>query len=305
MPKKVTTKKKAPTKRKKKGVKFHLPPYVIAAVLVGVFILGAAAFFIVDKVIDSNRAPDKIAIVKKIPKPEPPTVKIPPPVKIPDYKYKVAIVIDDMGRDISKLRRLVEIDSEINIAILPYLRDSEIIARETYAKGWNVLLHLPMEPQNVAMHNPGEGALLTTMTKERVRSTILKDLDSIPHVTGMNNHMGSKFTEDESLMKVVMDTARERGVFFLDSKTTAKSVGERLARRMGVKTASRSVFLDNSRDKEYIRGQVEELIRLAKLNGTAIGIGHPHLETISVIIEKEADFARAGVKLVRLDELVR
>ena len=98
---------------------------------------------------------------------------------------------------------------------------------------------------------------------------------------------------------------KDRGVFFLDSKTTAKSVGERLARRTGVRTASRSVFLDNKQDKDYIRGQVEELIRIAKLNGSAIGIGHPHPETISVIIEKEADFERAGVKLVRLDELVR
>ena len=79
----------------------------------------------------------------------------------------------------------------------------------------------------------------------------------------------------------------------------------KLAAGMGVKTASRSVFLDNKQDKDYIRGQVEELIRIAKLNGTAIGIGHPHSETISVIIEKEADFERAGVKLVRLDELVR
>ena len=168
-----------------------------------------------------------------------------------------------------------------------------------------MILHLPMEPQNVAVHNPGQGALLTTMTAEEVRSTINATLDSVPHAVGFNNHMGSKFTEDEFLMKVVIDTAKARGVFFLDSKTTSKSVGEKLARKMGVKTASRSVFLDNSQDEDYIRGQVDELIRIAKLNGTAIGIGHPHSETINVIIEKEADFERAGVKLVRLDELVR
>ena len=107
--------KKAPVKRKKKGVKFQLPPYVIAAVLVGVFILGAAAFFVVDNIIDGRGAPDTVAIVKPVIKPAP------PPTKKPTYKYKVAIVIDDMGRDIGKLRRLTELDSEINIAILPYL----------------------------------------------------------------------------------------------------------------------------------------------------------------------------------------
>ena len=215
------TKKKAPAK-KKKEVKLQLPPYVIAAVLVGVFILGAAAFFVVNKVLDSKSVPTTVAIVKDIPKPSVPAIKIPPPLKLPEYKYKVAIVIDDMGRDVNKLRRLSLVDSEINIAILPYLKDSEIVARETFERGWNVILHLPMEPQNIAVHNPGKGALLTTMTTDEVRSTINAGLDSVPHVIGFNNHMGSKFTEDSAMMKVVMDTAKNRGVFFLDSKTTDK-----------------------------------------------------------------------------------
>lgn len=291
-------------KKKKREIKFKASPYVIAAVLVGVFILGAVAFFLVGKVFDRDTGPDKVAIIKDIPKPPPPpVVKFPPP--LPVYKYKVAIVIDDMGRDISKLTELSQVDSAINIAILPYLKDSKAIADQTHERGWNVILHLPMEPQNIEKHNPGEGALLMSMTGAEVRSTIRSGLESVPHAIGINNHMGSRFTEDEALMKVVMDTAREEGVFFLDSKTTAHSVGEKLARKMGVKTASRSVFLDNVQDKEYIRGQIKELISLAKKNGTAIGIGHPYSETISVLIENEADFAREGVGLVRLDELVR
>ena len=291
-------------KKKKREIKLQASPYVIAAVMVGVFILGAVAFFLVDKVFDPGAGPDKVAIIKDIPKPPPPVaIKIPPP--LPKYKYKVAIVIDDMGRDISKLTKLSEVDSVINIAILPYLKDSKAIADQTHERGWNVILHLPMEPQDIEKHNPGEGALLMSMTREEVRSTIRGGLDSVPHAIGINNHMGSRFTEDEAMMKVVMDTAKEQGVFFLDSKTTSKSVGEKLARKMGVKTASRSVFLDNNQDKEYIRGQIEELIKIAKKNGTAIGIGHPHSETISVLIEKEADFAREGIGLVRLDELVR
>ncbi len=295
---------KGKPKKKKREIKLQTSPYVIAAVMVGVFILGAAAFFLVDKFLDRSSRPDKVAIIKDIPKPPPPpAIKIPPP--LPDYKYKVAIVIDDMGRDISKLRELQELEAAINIAILPHLKDSKAIAEQTHERGWNVILHLPMEPQNLEKHNPGEGALLMSMTGEEVRSAILGGLDSVPHAIGINNHMGSRFTEDEALMKVVIGTVKERGVFFLDSKTTSKSVGEKLARKMGVKTASRSVFLDNVQDKEYIRGQIEELISLAKKNGTAIGIGHPHSETISVLIEKEADFEREGIGLVRLDELVR
>ncbi|MEE9542614.1 MAG: divergent polysaccharide deacetylase family protein [Thermodesulfobacteriota bacterium] len=291
-------------KKKKREIKLEASPYVIAAVMVGIFILGAVAFFLVDKVLDRDTGPDKVAIIKDIPKPPPPpVVKIPP--ALPDYKYKVAIVIDDMGRDISKLNKLSELDSAINIAILPYLKDSKEIADKTHERGWNVILHLPMEPQNIEKHNPGEGALLMSMTGAEVRSTIRTGLESVPHAIGINNHMGSRFTEDEALMKVVMSAAREEGVFFLDSKTTAKSVGEKVAQEMGVKTASRSVFLDNVQDKEYIRGQIKELISVAKKNGTAIGIGHPYSETISVLIEIEAEFAREGVRLVRLDELVR
>ena len=291
-------------KKKKREIKLQASPYAIAAVIVGIFFLGAAAFFLVDRLLDRGDGPDKVAIIKDIPKP-PPAIEFPPPTTLPDYKYKVAIVIDDMGRDISKLTELSELDSAINIAILPHLKDSKAIADETHERGWNVILHLPMEPQNIEKHNPGEGALLVSMTGEELRNTIRSDLESVPHAIGINNHMGSRFTEDEALMKVVMSAAKEEGVFFLDSKTTAKSVGEKLAQKMGVKTASRSIFLDNSQDKEYIRGQIEELISVAKKNGTAIGIGHPHPETISVLIEKEADFEREGIGLVRLDELVR
>ncbi|MEE9543777.1 MAG: divergent polysaccharide deacetylase family protein [Thermodesulfobacteriota bacterium] len=298
--------RKGKSQKKRKQVKLNFSPVLLAAILLGVFILGAAAFFIIDRFTDAPGAPEKIAIVKEIPKPVPP-IKPPvfPPPIIPAYKYRAAIVIDDMGRDISKLRDLMEVDVPINIAILPYLKDSVLVAEEANARGWNVILHLPMEPRDIEKHNPGKGALLTGMTTEEVRIVVNGDLDAVPFAVGMNNHMGSRFTEDKLLMGVVLETAKERGVFFLDSKTTNKSVGQSLARKMGVKSAARSVFLDNSQDKEYISAQIEELIRLAKKNGTAIGIGHPHLETISVIRERALDFERAGVRLVSLEELVK
>lgn len=297
-------KTKGNSRKKKRQVKINTSPVLIAAVLVAVFILGAAAFFLINSFMKGPGAPEKVAILKKIPKPAPPIKPLPPPV-IPVYKYKAAIVIDDMGRDISKLRELMEVDVPINIAILPYLKDSRIVAEEANERGWNVLLHIPMEPQNIEKYNPGKGALLMGMTTEEVRSAVNDGLDAVPYAIGMNNHMGSRFTEDERLMMVVLEAAKERGVFFLDSKTTNRSVGQSLARKMGVKSASRSVFLDNSQDKEYISAQIEELIRIARQRGTAIGIGHPHLETISVIREKADDFERAGVRLVSLEELVR
>jgi polysaccharide deacetylase 2 family uncharacterized protein YibQ len=295
------------TRKKNKEVSIKTSPAIIAVVLVAVFILGAAAFFIVDRIAGGPNAPEKVATIKPVPKPTPPGVKLPPPtpVMIPDYKYKVAIVIDDMGRDISRLTELMKVDEPINIAILPYLKDSELVASTANERGWNVILHLPMEPQNVEKHNPGKGALLMNMTPGEVRDVFNGSLDAVPYAIGLNNHMGSRFTEDERLMRVVLGEAKERGVFFLDSKTTNKSVGQSLAKKMGVKSATRSVFLDNQQDKEYISAQIEELIRLAKKNGTAIGIGHPHVETINVIKERAGDFERAGVKLVSLEELVK
>ena len=220
--------------------------------------------------------PPQVAKIEKPPGP-PVTVHIP--------KAKVAIVIDDMGQDIRPLRDILEIDAPISIAVLPFLPHSKDIATEASLKGREVLLHLPMEPKDSDKNDPGKGAVFTNMTAAQVAEQVKRDIDAVPFITGVNNHMGSRFTEDERLMRIVLNITKTKNLFFLDSKTTNKSTGYRLAKTMDVKTASRQVFLDNEEDIDYIKGQILELVEIAKKRGSAIAIGHPHPSTIAALKE--------------------
>jgi len=233
---------------------------------------------------------------------EKPQLPIPPKPHL--HKAKVAIVIDDLGLDIERLRDILDIDAPIAVAVLPFLPYSREIAEEASLSGREVLLHLPMEPKDSANNDPGEGAVFTYMSEAEVAGQVRKDIAAIPHIVGINNHMGSKFTENEKLMKIVLETAKERNLFFLDSKTTNKSAAHRLAKEMGLKTASRHVFLDNNKDDvEYIKGQILELIEIAKKRGAAVGIGHPHQTTITAIKEM-LPMLNEDVEVVPLSPLI-
>lgn len=217
---------------------------------------------------------------------------------------RVAIVIDDLGHDLRRLRDLLEVDAAITVAVIPHLKYSRDVSREAHLKGWEVLLHLPMEPKDSARNDPGKGALLTSMRASEVRAQVVEDLSEVPHAAGINNHMGSRFTEDETLMRAVLDVVKARGMFFLDSRTTPGSVAGRLLTEMGVKGVERNVFLDNTRSPEYIRGQIRELISIARRNGKAVAIGHPYPETIETLRGSMETLHAEGIEVVRLSELL-
>ncbi len=229
-----------------------------------------------------------------------------PPVSLPGIrKARVAIVIDDMGRDMDSLRLLLEINIPISVAVLPYLSYSEEVAEEAKAKGGEVLLHMPMEPQDMLTNDPGKGVLLTRMTKEEVITQVENNIDAVPYIDGVNNHMGSRFTEDERLLKVALEVIKKRGnLFYLDSRTTTNSRGYELAKEMGIKTAVRKIFLDNEQDMVYIKDKVDELIRVAKRDGKAIAIGHPYDVTFKAIQEMIPRFKEEGIEVVKVSELI-
>ncbi len=247
------------------------------------------------KAVPSGPAPDKTAE----PVPVPPEQR---PVQ-PDYP-RMAIVIDDMGPDLNKLRELIGIGGPVTVAVMPHQRYSKETADEAYANGLDVLMHLPMEPKDTGVNNPGKGALLVAMTPREVRARMAEDFETVPHAIGINNHMGSRFTENEPLMREVLDVLRTRELFFLDSRTTSMSVAGKLAREMGVRNLDRNVFLDNNRDVAYIKRQLSEAARIARKNGTAVAIGHPYPETIQALRESVPGLDAAGIRVVRLSELV-
>jgi polysaccharide deacetylase 2 family uncharacterized protein YibQ len=227
-----------------------------------------------------------------------------PTIGVEVRRPRVAIVIDDMGYDMRRFRSLLEVDAQITVAVLPHLRFSREVALEAYSNGWEVLLHLPMEPRDMASNDPGKGALLTAMGEGEVRLRMEEDLKGVPHASGVNNHMGSRFTEDPVLMRTVLDVVRDHKMFFLDSRTTSGSVAGTLAREMGVKGVERTVFLDNTRDEEYIKARLKELVSIARERGKAVAIGHPYPETIDALKSMVGAMQQDGIEVVRVSDLV-
>jgi polysaccharide deacetylase 2 family uncharacterized protein YibQ len=233
------------------------------------------------------------------PVPAPPEAVVPPPVR-----PRLAIIIDDMGPDIKKLRELLEVGGPLTIAVMPHMKDSGQISNLASSRGLDVIVHMPMEPRELLEHNPGGSALLVSMGPEEIRAKVEAGLRTVPDAIGINNHMGSRFTEDEQRMREVMKVVKKKEMLFVDSRTTSKSVAGRVARELGVPSADRNVFLDNTRDVEYIKGQLREAARLAQKSGSAIAIGHPYPETIKALREAVPGLAAGGVDVVGVSEVV-
>ncbi|MBI5894366.1 MAG: divergent polysaccharide deacetylase family protein [Deltaproteobacteria bacterium] len=227
----------------------------------------------------------------------------PLPEVIEKIKPKIAIVIDDMGQDIKQLRELLGVDIPITIAILPFLPHSKDVAEEADKNNMEILLHIPMEPKDIKNNNPGKGAILSTMPEDKIYDTLLKDIEAVPHIKGVNNHMGSKLTEDEARIRIVLKAVKQKNLFFLDSKTTAKSLAYKIAKEIGLNAAQRQIFLDNEQDVSYIKNQITELIKMAKKNGSAIAIGHPHPSTFAAIKEMASELKSEEIEVVSVSQL--
>jgi hypothetical protein len=218
-------------------------------------------------------------------------------------KPEVAIIVDDLGYQKEIAERILNLNYPITISVLPFLSHSQSVAQMGKEKGMTVLLHLPMEPHNSSV-NPGKGAIFSTMSEEDIRNKVSSNLLSFPDIDGVNNHMGSKITENEEIMRIVLTEIKKRGIFFVDSMTSPNSIGYRLSKEMGIKTAYRSVFLDNEKDIDYIRNQVNLLKEYAIRNGSAIAIGHPYCNTVEVLNEMDVLLESEGIEIVKLEELL-
>ena len=217
---------------------------------------------------------------------------------------RLAIIIDDLGYDPDAASLFEEIDLPLTMSILPATPHAKAIAQAARKRGCEIMLHLPMEPKNYPRLCPGPGALLTKMTAQKIQDTLRSHLADVPGVVGVNNHMGSCFTERSSQMEVVLKELKERRLFFVDSRTTRETVGYQLGRQLGIPVAQRSVFLDNNLSQKAIRFQMERLLRIAKQDGHALGIGHPHQDTFEVL-QDYAGRMKGEVEVVPASQLVR
>lgn len=202
----------------------------------------------------------------------------------------VALVIDDLGRSLEDVRRLEELGVPISYAVLPYEEQTPAVVSELRREGREILLHLPMEAKNG--EDPGPGALRLGMSPEELRDGTAAALQAVPGAVGVNNHMGSGMSADEPSMSAILQVLAGRGLFFLDSRTSADSVAYRTALSLGVPSAERQVFLDRDPNPAAIQEQFQRLLGLARARGAAVAIGHPHPETLAVL-ETEVPKAKA------------
>lgn len=217
---------------------------------------------------------------------------------------RIAIVIDDLGPNRSASAKAIDLDPAITLALLPYADGLEELIKDARAAGHELILHMPMEPLGNGAHDPGPNALLVDLSAEEVLNRLSWALKRLPGVRGLNNHMGSKFTADRTGMGLVLSEAKARGLYFLDSRTTAESVVASVAETHGVPTLTRDVFLDNQPNEEAIATQLKRAETIALESGQAIVIGHPYDATISVLKTWSVNALRRGFLLVPLSELL-
>ena len=221
-----------------------------------------------------------------------------------DFSPKVAFIIDDLGYETEVAKKIMELEFPIALSILPFLQYSEFTAEEGKKNNKDIMLHLPMEP-NDSDADPGPGAIKSYMSEEEIRQAVRDCILNFPYIIGVNNHMGSKITKDREIMEIVLEEIKGYNLFFIDSMTTKDSIAHQVANEVGVKTAVRSVFLDNESDMEYIKGQMLEVQKIALEKGEAIAIGHDRINTFYVLKRMIPELIRAGIEIVPVSELVK
>ncbi len=227
----------------------------------------------------------------------------PPPVAYPPANgARVALVIDDLGRSVEAVDRLAGLGVPVAGAVLPFEPQSTAVARRLASAGVEVLCHLPMEGQQGA--DPGPGALTLEMGRRRLARATREALTEVPGAVGVNNHMGSALSASSEGMRAILEVVAEEGLFYLDSRTGADSVGYRLALELGIPAAERQVFLDVERRPEAVRAQFAELLTAARERGAAIAIGHPDPTTLGVLAEELPRALAAGYEFVPVSFLL-
>lgn len=217
---------------------------------------------------------------------------------------RLAIILDDMGYDRAAADSAFSLQFPITVSVIPHLPLSAEVAEEAYRRGDQVLLHLPMEAE-AGDAKPEPIELRVGMRPEEVAQDLAGMLETVPHAAGVNNHQGSRATADAALMADLMPALRQRGLFFIDSRTTAATVAYDAAESAGVRSASRKVFLDDTPSRAAILSQLDLAARDATRDGFAIAIGHPHPATIAALAEGLPRLESRGIRLVFASDVAK
>ena len=209
-------------------------------------------------------------------------------------KGKLIFVFDDAGHNLEQLQYFLDLPFPCTIAVLPTLPNSRETARRIRAAGKELILHQPMQALNPNI-NPGDGAVKPGMDREEIKKIVASNVEEIGPIAGMNNHEGSLITSDEKAMEAVLELCREKNIYFLDSRTSSKSVVPQIAKKLNMNIWERAVFLDNKKDKAYMKKQIIEGLEIASQRGEAIMIGHVFTVDLAILLkEMYSDLTQEG-----------
>lgn len=221
-------------------------------------------------------------------------------------KRHAAIVIDDFGNDMQGTKEMLELQIPITVAVMPFLPSTRRDAEWAHANGKEVIVHLPMEPIRGKKSWLGPGAITSRLSDEEVRERVEEAIDQVPYAVGINNHMGSKVTSDLRIMRIVLQVCKERGLFFLDSRTTGKSVIPALSKELGVKSAGNQIFFDEVYTSRHISKQIDRFRKRAVLQENCIAIGHvgPPGKKTAEALKRNMEWLTKEIDLVPLSRLM-
>ncbi len=229
---------------------------------------------------------------------------IPPTAIPPKDRPKVAIIIDDLGYDPHIAKKFVELEPNLTFAVIPHSPFQKKVAETVRKNGGELMLHIPMEPNEYPDVDPGPGALLTTMEPDQLIAQLQVNLETISDAKGINGHMGSRLTAHSEQMYQIFTILKKRNLYFVDSLTTPESVCKPSAALLKIPFAQRDVFIDHFQEPAFMRKQIRRLIKTAKKNGDAIGIAHPHKATLKILVELMPEIKKQ-VDLVPASRLVK
>ena len=292
-----------PPRKKKKGTKRRKSRKLILLMIFFGLVFSLTLFFFL------QTKPREKKIVQPMPPPPLPAAKETgearkekEEVAVP--RARLALIIDDGGYNIDRIKGMMGMGRPMTFAILPNTPHARKVALMAHESGDQVMLHLPMEPRDSDRYSLEKDTVLAGMDKNEVQTILQRDLAQIPYARGVNNHMGSKATEDAGVMQALMEVLKKEGLFYVDSHTSSHTLGPQMARQAGVAFGSNDRFIDQEKDSLKIKKAIRQSMEKAKKEGKAIAIGHPHPLTVQTIREMIPEIEKAGIKLVFASEVV-
>lgn len=270
---------------------------MFGAFLAGLLIVGAVFLFQ-----GQGNAPSPLSPPPEAQPPAQSAQPVPPPATPP--APRLAIVVDGLGYEPSRDAEWLKLPARITVAVLPFGPSSRNVAESARARGWGVILHVPMEPESPASDRTERFRIRRGMSADEMETLLTRMAEGLPQATGASNHMGSAVTADPEAMAAYVSVLKKKGYFLLDSVTTSKSVALEAALQGGIPAVRRDAFLDAGMNREQMRSQWNRAISIARERGTVVLICHGKIETFRMLQELLPRLREDAVQAVTLDELL-